>query len=134
MDTSIREPLATEAELKMMNSSQKYWRYLYDLETVHQFEIKELEKVTGAKWSVWQTGGMCCVLGHSVEASDGRYLIVCPEGNLNIDRADDPACWYLGWDHEDENGSFAVVSGESDLFGSFDEVLDRLKKYMKEVK
>jgi hypothetical protein len=134
METSIRKPLATESELKVMDSGAKYWRYLYDLETVHQFEIKELEKVTGGEWSVWQTGGMCCVLGWSVEASDGRYLIVCPEGNLNIDRSDDPGCWYLGWDQEDETGSFALVSGESDLFGSFAEVVDRLKKYMKGVK
>ena len=134
METSIRKPLATESQLKVMDSGAKYWRYLYDLETVHQFEIKELAEVTGGEWSVWQTGGMCCVLGHSVEASDGRYLIVCPEGNLNIDRGDDPACWYLGWDQEDESGSFALVSGESDLFGSFVEVVDRLKKYIEGVK
>jgi hypothetical protein len=130
-----RKPLATETELLSMDSGQKYGRYLYDLETVYQDEIKQLEEITGGSWSVWQTGGMCCVLGWDVENDgDSRALMCCPEGNLDIDRSGEPMPWFLGWDQEDEDYGFGITSGESEMFESFAHVADRLKKYMKEVK
>tara|TARA_R110000868_G_scaffold48630_1_gene157550 strand:+ start:279 stop:677 length:399 start_codon:yes stop_codon:yes gene_type:complete len=130
-----RKPLATEADLLSMDSGEKYGRYLYDLETVYADEIKQLEEITGKSWSVWQTGGMCCVLGQNAEyLTDDRALSCCPEGNLDLDRSNEPMPWYLGWDQEDENGSFAIVSGENDMFGSFADVAKRLQKYVNEAK
>lgn len=129
-----RKPLATEAELLSMDSGQKYGRYLYDLETVYQDEIKQLQKVTGGGWTVWQTGGMCCVLGWSFQGADGRWLMCCPEGNLDIDRNGEPTEWYLGWDQEDENGTLGITPNDDEMVGSFADVVARLKKYMKEVK
>jgi hypothetical protein len=130
-----RKPLATEADLLSMDSGQKYGRYLYDLETVYQDEIKQLEEITGKSWSVWQTGGMCCVLGQNDEyLTDERALMCCPEGNLDVDRSGEPMPWFLGWDQEDENFSWGITSGEDEMFASFADVVARLKKYMKEVK
>jgi len=130
-----RKPLATEADLLSMDSGQKYGRYLYDLETVYQDEIKQLEEITGKSWSVWQTGGMCCVLGQNDEyLTDERALMCCPEGNLDVDRSGEPMPWFLGWDQEDENFSWGITSGEEEMFASFADVVARLKKYMKEVK
>lgn len=130
-----RKPLATEAELLAMDSGQKYGRYLYDLETVYQDEIKQLEEITGGSWSVWQTGGMCCVLGQNLDDHENnRALMCCPEGNLYIDRNLEPSEWYLGWDQEDENGTLGITPNDEEMFGSFADVVARLKRYMKEVK
>ena len=113
---SERLGLATQQELKNMERGEKYYRYLYDLETVYIDVIKELNEVTplGGIWEVAQTGGMCCILAvHLVGDCDGvtgEYeFAVCPEGNLHIDDDVKNQEYLVGWsfyeeetDYEDE--------------------------------
>jgi len=100
-----RLPLATEQELKVMDGGQKYFRYLYDLETVYIDVIALLNTTTPRRelWKVEQTGGMCCVLSTYVDGThngvDGCFMFaVCPDGNLHLDDDITGQTYLVGWE------------------------------------
>ena len=52
-------------------------------------------------WGVWQTGGMCCVLGFTFaddsDYIDGHCLMVSPENNLGVTVDENENCvWLVG--------------------------------------
>lgn len=100
-----RLALATEQELKTMEYGQRYFRYLYDLETVYGTAIVLLNTTTPRRelWKVEQTGGMCCVLSVCVDGIHngvaGCFVFsVCPEGNLHIDDDVTGQAYLVGWE------------------------------------
>jgi hypothetical protein len=116
--------LATNEELKGMDGGQKYFRYLYDLETVYGDMIALLNTTApmGQGWEVQQTGGMCCILSISLvgvcDGVEGMYeFAVCPEGNLHLDDEPMNESYVVGWsfynndqDHIEEGDCLYDVS------------------------
>jgi hypothetical protein len=81
-------------------------------------------------WSVWQTGGMCCVLGFSFaddsEYEDGHCLMVSPENNLGATVEDNQNCvWLVG-----HYGGSSGNTSECLSFDSFDDAVKEVERIL----
>ena len=90
----------------------------------YEFEIAQLQAVTGGAWDVYHTGGGCFVLQWDQVDTHGRNLWLCPDGNLTAIGEDRAAVWFMGWD-----GEHGIQSDECE-YVSFDALLDALRVWI----
>ena len=84
-------------------------------------------------WSVWQTGGMCCVLGFTfaddADYIDGHCLMVSPENNLGATVEENENCvWLVG-----HYGGATGNTSECLSFSSFGDAVKEVERILFEL-
>ena len=102
---------------------------LEEIELAAESNLIALNKLVDG-WGVWQTGGMCCVLGFTFaddsDYIDGHCLMVSPENNLGVTIEENENCvWLVG-----HYGGSTGNDDASDVlsFDSFDDAVKEVER------
>ncbi len=111
-----------DIDMELINEQR--FSLLDQIEDAAKSNLVVLNELVGG-WSVWQTGGMCCVLGFlfadDSDFEDGHCLMVSPENNLGVTVDENENCVWLV-------GHYGGSTGNTDHCVSFDSFGDAVKE------
>ena len=116
-----------DIDMELIN--RKRFSLLDEIEVAAKNNLVVLDELVSG-WGVWQTGGMCCVLGFSFaddsDYEDGHYLMVSPEGNLGVTVEENENCvWLVG-----HYGGGTGNTSECVSFGSFGDAVKEVERVL----
>lgn len=111
-------------DLDMKLIDEQRFSLLNEIELAAKNNLVALNELVDG-WGVWQTGGMCCVLGFlfadDSDFEDGHHLMVSPEGNLGVTVGENENCVWLV-------GHYGGSTGNTSECVSFDSFGDAVKE------
>ena len=111
-------------DLDMKLIDEQRFSLLNEIELAAKNNLVALNELVDG-WGVWQTGGMCCVLGFlfadDSDFEDGHYLMVSPENNLGVTVDENKNCVWLV-------GHYGGSTGNTSECVSFDSFGDAVKE------